>query len=232
MAHMQFEPLCIASPKDAHEFVGLGNQYLAHKDFASLGGDASPLYQHGMIGDHGSKTSDRIAMIEEEAYEKGFAQGEKDGFEIGEQKGARAAEQIETVLTEIQHLKKDIVRRAEKELLGIIFQIAEKIVHTQLKDDTNAISDTILQAIHLAAEKSEITLRVNPDDYDLVEKLRPEIFKRIRELKTMTVTSDKSVTRGGCLLETARGNVDARIETQLKKISEAIEGAYLEENAG
>jgi flagellar assembly protein FliH len=44
----------------------------------------------------------------------------------------------------------------------------------------------------------------------------------------MTVTSDPSITRGGCLLETPYGDVDARIETQFDMIHQSLESAYME----
>jgi len=40
----------------------------------------------------------------------------------------------------------------------------------------------------------------------------------------MIVTSDPSITRGGCFLETPYGDVDARVETQLEKIYQSLEG--------
>jgi flagellar assembly protein FliH len=231
MGQPQFEPLYIAGQKEQPEFVGLGNQLIENSVFSVLGSSSAKPDPHDVLSEEGLETQDRIARIEEEAYENGFSQGEKDGFEIGEQKGAKLVERLEALLMELQQLPKHIIQQSEKELVDIVFKIAAKVVHQQMKDENNTIATTILDAIYLAAEKKEITLRVNPEDYELVEKLRPEIFSSIRELKTMTVTSDVSVTRGGCLLETARGNIDASIETQLKKISEALEVAYLEENA-
>ena len=231
MKPMRFEPLCLAQEKDCPEFVHLGNSYLNSPDFMTLGHDSMVAQTNGLLNNGGLETRDRIEVLEEEAYEKGFAQGEKDGFEIGEKKAAKKAERLEAVLNQIQQLKQNLIKQTEKELLDMVFKIAEKVVHTQINYGTNAITDTIIHAIRIAAEKSRITLRVNPEDYEFVERLRPEIFSQFKELKTMTVNSDASVTRGGCLLETARGNVDASIETQLEKLSQAIEDAYLEEDA-
>ncbi len=86
----------------------------------------------------------------------------------------------------------------------------------------------MLSALKLAAEKSKTTLRVNPEDCDYVEELRPEFFAAVKELKALTVTSDPSITRGGCLLESPYGDVDARIETQLEKIHQCLEQAFAE----
>jgi len=170
----------------------------------------------------------KAALVEREAYEKGFAQGEKDGLELGEKKAIKVIENIERLFLEINRLKKEMLNQYEKGTLEIIFAIAEKIIHHEIRSDEKLIKDTVLKTLHLAAEKSKTMLRVNPEDFDYVERLRPEFFAEIKDLKSITVTSDPSITRGGCLLETSYGDVDARIETQLDKIHQSLEGAFSE----
>jgi len=199
-------------------------------DFVSLqtGGeedeDFVPFDESGDNHKRVKKAQDKAALIEQEAYEKGFAQGEKDGLELGEKKALKVVENIENFFTEMSNLRKEIVKQDEKKIVEIIFSIANKIVHRQIGLDEKAIGETVVKALHLAAEKSEIALRVNPEDFDYVERLRPEFFAKFEELKSITVTSDPSITRGGCFLETPCGDVDARIETQLEKIYQCLEG--------
>ena len=175
------------------------------------------------------KAQERVSLLEREAYEKGFAQGEKDGIELGEKKAIKVTENIENLFTELGRLKKEMIRQYEREILEVIFAIARKIIRRQLKSDEKAVRETILEAVHLATKKSEIILRVNPEDFDFVERLRPELFTEFKELKSITVTSDPSIARGGCFIETPYGDVDARIETQLEKIYHSLEGAFAEE---
>jgi len=168
------------------------------------------------------------ALVEREAYEKGFEQGEKDGRELGEKKAVKVLENIEKLLVEISHIRTEILKQCEKEVLEIIFVLGKKIIHHQLESDEEAIKGTLHHAVQLAAEKNKITLRVSPEDFDYVERLRPEFFTKFKELKSMTVTSDPSITRGGCLLETPYGDVDARIETQFDMIHQSLQSAYME----
>jgi flagellar assembly protein FliH len=168
----------------------------------------------------------RAAQIEQEAYEKGFSQGEKDGLELGEKKALKVIEGLENLLVEMGNLKQEIIREYEKEILGLIFAISEKIIHHQLEAHQEALKKTVFNAIYFAAEKNNMVLRVNPEDFEYVEKFRPEIFTRFNELRSIVMTSDASITRGGCLLETQYGDIDARIETQLEKIYQCLEGVF------
>jgi len=170
-------------------------------------------------------SQEKIALLEREAYEKGFSQGEKDGLELGDKKAIKVVESIEKLLVEIDSMKKEIIEQSEGQILELIFAIAKKIVHHQAGSDEKTVRGTIINALLLATEKSKVILRVNPDNIDYIEKLKPEILTRFKELKSMMVTSDPSVTRGGCLLETPYGDVDAGIETQLEKICQCLDEA-------
>lgn len=177
-----------------------------------------------------NEAREKAAVIEQESYEKGFAQGEKDGFELGEQKAIKVIQNIENLFDEVQNLKHEILKQNEKEILDLIFSVAEKMVYHNLKSNETAVKDAIFNALELAVEKSKVVINVNPDDYDCVEKLRPELFKNDKALKSIVVTSDPSITRGGCLLETPYGDVDAGVETRLDKIYQCLQDAFNEKD--
>jgi flagellar assembly protein FliH len=206
-----------------------------NKDFISLetgAGEKSKFIPLEVLRNSGSeeyaddalqKTQKNFDRLEQEAYEKGFAQGEKDGFELGEKKAIKSIANIEKLFDEIAGLKQDVLRENEKDILDLIFAIVEKIVHHEVTQDDTAIKEAILSALGMAVEKSKVMLKVNPDDYDVVEKLRPDLFRRDNEIKSIVVTSDPAISRGGCFLETPRGNIDATIESKLEKIDQCFQ---------
>ena len=57
---------------------------------------------------------------EKEAYEKGFAQGEKDGLELGFKRLEAQLQSFQKVLTEIQHFQKDFFQKHEKEMVQFL----------------------------------------------------------------------------------------------------------------
>ena len=207
---------------DKKDFVFLETGPEKKPDFVPLGvwennGNNNKETENDLLG-----KKENIASIEQEAYEEGFVQGEKDGFELGEKKAVKVIENIENLFNEITDLKNDILKQYEKEILELIFAVAEKVVHHEVKLDDTVVKSAIFAALELAVEKSKVVFNVNPDDYDYVEKLRPELFNQNKELKSIVVSSNPSVTRGGCFLETPYGNIDATIESMLEKISQCL----------
>jgi flagellar assembly protein FliH len=172
------------------------------------------------------KAREKASMLERDAYDKGFAQGEKDGLELGAAKALKVVENIENLLDEIGRLRTDIIKWHEKDIIELICAVAEKVVHHQVTLNGTTIRETVIRAIQLATERRSVLLRVNPEEFDYIEQLRPELFKRFNELTSLEVVPSPPVKRGGCFLETQCGDVDARVETQMEMISRRLEEAY------
>lgn len=173
----------------------------------------------------------KAAAIEKEAYEKGFAQGEKDGLEMGTKKNEKVLENIDGILKSLIDVKGDIVKKHEEEILQLIDRVVKKVVETTVSINSGAVRETILNALMLAIDRSEITVRVSPEDFDYVKEIKPDFFEKIDGLKSITISSDSSINRGGCYVETRFGDIDARLEQQLDRISESIRKVF-EENLG
>jgi flagellar assembly protein FliH len=169
-----------------------------------------------------------VASIESDAYEKGFVQGEKDGLEMGMKKNEKLIENINGILKELVDAKGRIVKEYEGEILQLIEHIARKVVEVTVSINPDAVRETILKTLRLAIDSSELTVRVSPDDFDYVKEIKPDFFEKINELKSITIISDSSIRRGGCYVETHFGNIDARLEKQLEKLSNSIRKAFEE----
>jgi flagellar assembly protein FliH len=219
-----------AECREVHEaeFVSLQTGQKEEEAFIPLARGGGAFRERGEAAHIVSKAHETAARIEQEAYEKGFTQGEKDGLELGEKKALKVMEHIDELLKGMTRLRGELVKQYERDIIELIFAIAKRVIHKAVQRNEEPIREIISKAIALAAEKSEVTIRINPEDFDFVERLRPEIFTKFSELKSINVTSDPSITRGGCLLEAPYGEVDARIETQLERIYQSLEGAYKE----
>ncbi len=215
-----FQPLTSSNQFQKDGFVQLQSKQDNTAGFARFG--AVDNQQSQVLLNH----EERNSLIEQEAYEKGFAQGEKDGLELGETKGRKLVEKLDNLLGGIGDLKGELVKRYEKEIIEIVFAIAKKVIHTQLHFEEKAVRGPILSVLELTVGKSEINLKLNPEDLDYVESLRPELFSKFQSLKTIMITSDPAIKRGGCKLESDTGDIDATIETQLEMIYKYLQEAY------
>ena len=168
----------------------------------------------------------RLARLEKEAYEKGFEQGQRDGLALEKRKIEEVRRQIEDMLIGIRDLKPVIYAEAEGELLKIVMLIARKVIGEELKEKRGIIRHTIKSAMKFLSDKRKIRIILNPDDMEEVKKILPDI-SMITKGGQFQLSEDKAVNRGGCILETGFGKINACIEDQLNNLEKEIERQYL-----
>jgi type III secretion system HrpE/YscL family protein len=111
---------------------------------------------------------------------------------------------------------------AADDLKRLAVHIAEKILGHALAVDQGLCADVCAQALATAAEQRRITLRVHPDDLAIVEAARPRFRGLLARADDFELRADAALSRGGCIIETELGRVDARLETQLLRFERAL----------
>jgi len=161
--------------------------------------------------------------IEKQAFEKGLAEGKKEGYDAIVSQSTIVIEGIENVLKEITAYKDDFPKIYEREVVGLIKEISRKVVHVQAKLNKRVILKNIYKAFEILSDRVEVKLNINPEDMDFVNENRPEFFANVKGIESITIEGDPEVERGGCFIETRYGDVDARIQTQLERVESSIE---------
>jgi flagellar assembly protein FliH len=167
----------------------------------------------------------KVSRLEREAYEKGFAQGQRDGLDLEKSKLEEMGRQYETLLTELRDLKIHILRDSEGEILRLTELIVKKIIGEEIKTGEAVIRHTIRTAAKYLTDKRKIRIIINPDDMEEVKKMLPDL-SRLTKGGNFQLTEDPSVSKGGCVLETGFGRVNATIDDQLDEITKVIDKEY------
>lgn len=167
---------------------------------------------------------EKAVFIEKEAYEKGFAQGEKDGQELGQKRIETALEPLHLLVQEMNRLPGDLHRRLERELIQIILTIVRKILHQDSLLPEGTIVKTLQEAFRFVVERKKVLIHVNPKDFAYLVA-HPDFLPFSMEGEDsagIKLLADPSVQRGGCFLETTYGDIDATLDGQLDQISSAL----------
>lgn len=113
---------------------------------------------------------------------------------------------------------------AETDLRVLAVRIAEKILGRELAIDAGAVVDVAAEALRHVGEPRELLLRCASDDLAALERGKPRLIERCRAAQALSFRADDAVARGGCIIETELGVVDARLSTQLEAIERALRG--------
>lgn len=168
---------------------------------------------------------DRLARLEKDAYEKGFEQGQRDGLALEKRKLEEVRKQIEEMFVSLRDLKPRIYEEAEGELLKLSMLVARKVIGQEIKTNSGIIGNTIKSAMKFLTDKRKVRIILNPDDTEEVKKILPDL-SAVTKGGYFQLSEDRGVSRGGCVLETGFGKINACIDDQLSSLEEEIQRQY------
>jgi flagellar assembly protein FliH len=157
---------------------------------------------------------------EEEALRRigqAHADGVKEGKKHAEAALAKVSEALAQALLATGSLRARLMQESEEDLLKLSVLIARTVMLRELASDPGILAGVVQGAVELASDGGEVVVRLNPEDYLLVEQ-RPEFSGISGEKRRVTLKGDPAVASAGCLVETLRGNIDAGLEAQLDEI--------------
>jgi flagellar assembly protein FliH len=165
----------------------------------------------------GSEEANEAARVEaalREAYQRGRAEGEAAGRAAVEAVLERLAQSLEHLSTLSHRLR----RQAEKDLVQLALAIARRVVRRELQVDPDAVAGLARAALDRLQGQEVQRVRVHPA---LEEALR-RALERMNAPRSLAVVADAACRPGDVILETAHGNLDASVETQLQEIERGL----------
>ena len=160
---------------------------------------------------------EKIQLEKEQAYRSGF----EDGKEIMREEEEMVVQLFLNLIEELKKQREDYLKSVEKEMVGLSLEIASKVIQQKIEQDEKVILKNLKHALKHLLDKGRIIIRLNPADLEIVSKHSKEI-KSAEGLKELILEEDSKVTRGGCLIHSELGHIDAQIETQLEMIGKAL----------
>ncbi len=159
---------------------------------------------------------------EKEAYQKGFSQGREEGMRLGREEIAPYVNMIEGIVKEWEERKEHFFEENELVVVRLAFEIAKKVVHQEINANPDLILYVVREALKKASGSQNLVIKLNPQDVAVLENGKEERLPELKKFNQVEIIPDEKIERGGCILDTDSGLVDARLEVQLKKIEEAL----------
>jgi flagellar assembly protein FliH len=144
-----------------------------------------------------------------EAHEAGFAEGKRAAATELEPAMQRLAKSLE----ELSRYKSRLRKEAESDLVTLALAVAKRILRRELNVDTEALHGVINAALEKLQARDVSRVRVHPSHEAAVRKHLSNTSGA-----SIQLVPDTSLQPGDVIFETARGTVDASIESQLREI--------------
>ncbi|MCY1296283.1 flagellar assembly protein FliH [compost metagenome] len=163
-------------------------------------------------------TLEELEAIRQEAYNEGFATGEKDGFHAGQLRAKQEAEQVlaaklaglESLMGHLFEPIAEQDRQLEHALVTLVNHVTRQVVQRELALDSSQVRHVLRESLKLLPMGAgNVRIVVNPQDFAVVKALRE------RHEESWKILEDEALLPGGCRVETEHSRIDASIETRL-----------------
>ena len=164
---------------------------------------------------------EHLQELEKAAYEQGRRDGEQA---LGEQLLQQRNEMVELqngVVNSIKQMLPQMAREMESALVQLALESARKIV-AGIKIDVKMVEAVVREALGQVQDMAEVSIRLHPDDLALLHKNKSPLIEGLPETGPLRFVASSEVTRGGCIVQTRFGVVDAQRETKLEQLRKVM----------
>ena len=160
--------------------------------------------------------------VNKNAYKDGFTQGQADGFKSGSEEVNRLVERTHKILESVMARREEILSETEQQIVELVVLMTRKVVKIISENQKSVVMANVLQALKKVKGRGDVTLRVILADVKLTTEHIQDFIKQVENVKGITVLEDSTVDKGGCIVETDFGAIDARISSQLTELETKI----------
>jgi flagellar assembly protein FliH len=225
----------IESAKDQADTIAKDAQKAAFEEVKRKTDQAQIIRQQALdeaaeiIADAEKKAAETVSEAKEkmesqlkDGYNEGFKKGHEAGFKEGNLEAQRLTDRLHTIIERMMDKRQEILAETEQQIVDLVLLMTRKIVKVISENQRNIVVSNVVQALRKVKGRGEVIIRVNLNDVAMTTQHIKDFLSAAENIKNITVVEDSTVDRGGCVVETDFGAIDAKIVSQLNEIEQRI----------
>ena len=178
------------------------------------------------------------ARLEEERYKQQVMESDlKAAYERGVQDGRDVSagmyehelrqhqewlRNFDSVAANLQEDYSSAVHEMEDAVIKLSALLAEQILQYEAEQNTHIVVEQARKAFRRLQGIDHVEVHVHPDNIEALTIAKSSLLNDTRTVRSMNIVADVTVERGGCVLYTRLGMIDARLTTQLGNLLEQM----------
>jgi flagellar assembly protein FliH len=165
---------------------------------------------------------EQVQQLTEAAFNKGREQGRAETVAAQKEAVDQGAAALKRTVEEMARIRQQDVDRMETETVRLALAIAKKVIGHETEHG-QVINHVLKVAMKKVVDPRHLTVRLNPKDIDTVNGFKQELLLADDFGAHLCFEADETIQRGGCMIETRLGDLDARIDQQIKIIEDLLQ---------
>ena len=168
---------------------------------------------------------ERLHALAAETRRRAREEGYAEGIAEAHARAQSAIEALAAAEEAVRSREEEFLRAAERSAVELAIAIAEKIVAGTVEARPETVLDVVGGALLRTASRHRLAIEVNPDDLELVAESAEGLAAKLGGVQRLDVVAERRIERGGCIVRTEEGEIDARIGSQLERVAELLADA-------
>jgi flagellar assembly protein FliH len=127
-------------------------------------------------------------------------------------------EKLISSLDELTTVRAMLAQQTENDLVRLALEIAQKVIQLEVQSNAQVAVELARAALARVPSRMPATIHLNPEDLAYVKANQQQLPRG----HSLTFFEDPAIERGGCVVQTEMGEVDASIEQQFAQIEAAL----------
>jgi flagellar assembly protein FliH len=163
--------------------------------------------------------------IQQRAHREGYQAGYAAGAAQARSELAAALDLVRHAGADAKTIRDQILLRCELEMVEMVIEATGAILGERVRLDAALVEETVRRALQRAGSQNVVRVRVHPQERD---RVLAWLGEDRGDAPAFAVLADGSVGVGGCIVDTAAGRVDARLDVQLDEVARTLRAALPE----
>jgi flagellar assembly protein FliH len=163
-----------------------------------------------------------IELLISQAHKNGYSIGFKDGCLEEKKRIDDLANTVSEMLSNLEIFKAQILEQAEESIVKLVIALTRKIIFKEPFITEEVLLKIIQNSLSMVVDPTGLKIKVNPEDLKILNESKKSLEEIIGKSADISIESDTIILKGGCIIETDFGDIDARIEAQLEIMEKAL----------
>jgi flagellar assembly protein FliH len=187
----------------------------------ALAGEPQPQTAKEPAPDYSAQITQLEAQYQQkvrEAHAAGVREGELSGRNRAAAELQPVIERLTRSIQEIANLRARLRREAETDVVQLALAIARRVIRREMASDPDALRGLVMAALEKLQGQEISRVKVHPSHAAMVKSCLQQALSG----GLVEVLADSSREVGAVIFETARGNLDASVDSQLQEIERGL----------
>jgi flagellar assembly protein FliH len=163
--------------------------------------------------------------LREQVHAEAVAAGYAEGMRRAQEEMAASLAAAAGASKAITGTREELVETLTRQAGDLAVAIAEQVVAGAFAAQREQVIAVTGAALRRLAERHHVTVLVNPEDLEMLAGAVGTLQAELGGIEHLDVQAERRIERGGVMVRTAHGEIDASIAAQIESARELVQAA-------